>query len=43
MLCEESMTTAEAKSALLEPQTIKQAVLAETQSNTGTNIEQIVG
>ncbi len=34
MLCEEVMITAEARSALLVPQSIKQAVLAKTQSNT---------
>ncbi len=42
MLCEESMTSAKAKSALLEPQTIKQAIPTETQSTRGTNIAQIV-
>ncbi len=34
MLCEEGMTTAEARSALLVPQSTKHATLAKTQSNT---------
>jgi hypothetical protein len=35
MLCEKGMTTAEARNALLIPQSIKQVVLAKTKSNTG--------
>jgi hypothetical protein len=33
MLCEESMTIAKARSALLVPQSIKQTTLAKAQSN----------
>ncbi len=37
MLCEEGMIIAEARSALLIPQNIKQVVLTKTQSNIGKN------
>ncbi len=37
MLCEEGMITAETRSALLVPQSIKHAILAKTQSNIGYN------
>jgi hypothetical protein len=35
MLCEEGMTTIEAKNALSIPQNIEQTLLIKTQSNTG--------
>jgi hypothetical protein len=37
MLCEEGMTIAKTRSALLVPQSIKQAIPTKTQSNTGKN------
>ncbi len=35
MLCEEGMTTAKVRNALLVPHSIKQTLLAKTQSNIG--------
>jgi hypothetical protein len=35
MLCEEGMTIVEVRNALLVPQSVKQVVLAKTQSNIG--------
>jgi hypothetical protein len=35
MLCEEGMTNTKARSALLVPHSIKQAILAKTQNNIG--------